>query len=224
MNASATYIEAAQAGVADALKTAAVSGVAPPSYTLGVQAVRNRGYKSRCNSKYKEADPTLSACYILGSIHDKGIENLMKVVNPFNQREQRMDSLLQLPNFTANGDSIASTKRKVAEACDDILLSFHATVMVDKSLHLQSLLENCIGQLVQAKENEKHALELSKKQRQTIKALLESSSRTEERRCRVELSRVDSEKLVHVLAAQMNLEEKSSAALSPTSSVSVHGI
>lgn len=220
MSTSPTYIEAAQAGIADALKTAAVYGVTPPSYTLGLQAVRNCGYETQANSKKDHSDAILSACYILGSVHDQGMQDLMKDVSPINPREQRIASVLQLSSFAAKGDIAAPLKKKAAGICDDILLSFHATIMADRSAHLQSLVENCFAQLVQAKEGGKKALETAEKQHTTIKSLLETNARVEESRRRAEKSRVSSEKLVHLLAAQIDLDEKTSALLPTTRSVS----
>lgn len=210
MNISPAYIEAAQAGIADALKTATVSpDVAAPTYTLGLQAVRN------CSaSKGSEPESVLSACYIIGSIHDQGIHDLMKVVNPGVAAAQRVAFLLELSSFkTASTGITEATKREVASACDDILLAFHATVMADQAVHLHSLLEKCFAQLLQAKGKES-------KQRSTIKALLEAKARADGSRRRVEDSRAQAEKLIQVLGKQLGLEEKSSDVISQITTVS----
>jgi len=208
MNTSTEYIEACESGIAEALKTAAIAGeVLPQTHTLGLQAIRNSGYQSRKASNGNQHENINSACYILGSIHDQAIQDLMKVVNPSNPAEQRVAFLLQLSSFTTVKAGVTATmKRKVAEICDDILLAFNASAMTDHSVRLQSMLENCYGQLLQSKENEK-------KGRATIKALLESKARAEESRRRAEESRVNSEKLIKVLAAQLDLDEKSNSAL-----------
>lgn len=219
MNTSPAYIEAAESGIVDAMKATPVvtcgTGDAPPAFTLGLHAVRNCRYqKSNRPSKENQQDPILSASYILGSIHDQAMQELTKIVNPSNPAEQRIAALLQLSSFTAaNGDVTGTMKRKVAEICDDILLAFHATAMAEQSVQLQSMVENCFAQLLQSKENEKKALEVAKKQSVSIKNLLESKARTDESRRRAEESRLNSEKLIKILAAQLDLEEKSNTAL-----------
>lgn len=218
MDTSPIYIEAAETGIADARSLDARTGGAPKAYTLGLQAVRYCGYKTPTN---RGRNAVSYACYILGSIPDDSIHALMSSVHPSIPTVTRIFSLLDLPAMKSSAKLKGAMKRKTVEICDDILLSFHGTLGANEAANTSQLIEGCYGQLLQAQQVAKKALENCNKKNTTIKALLESKYGAEESRRRAEKSRVARDNLIQALGAQLYVEvEESTAVVSSTTTMS----
>lgn len=203
MNTSPIYIQAAQAGIEDAraYTTATAGNASHNAYTLGLRAVRDCGYQA--NKASKNADPTSAACYIIASIPDDSIHSLLKTVNPSVPYENRIAALLNLPGFKSCTDVKGAMKRKAAETCDDILLTFDGSMADAEAVKLQALLDTCHSQLLQAQDGARKSLAKSNKKSAAIKALLEAKARAEDSRRRAEESRVASENLIQTLGGQL---------------------
>lgn len=230
MNTASLYIQAAAEGAFDARNIQHQSGI-PSVYVLGFEAVRNCGYKHRRFAPWlihKGRDPVAAACYLLASIPDAEIMQLLTIVNPNIPVSTCISALVQSASSTFSARLYkyfegvtgvkVSTKRKIAEISTDILLSFSYSVVISQSIRLQHELQNCTNVLVRTHGRAEQFLGMAnnlvhelRKKDNAIMALLElQSEAVESRICTGEIhARID--KITDMLAHQSGSKNSSNA-------------
>lgn len=184
MNTSSVYIRAAELAVVDAVKSLpADKRFGRATYSFGLDAVRDCGYKTtrvtlsnQGRNDNNDNDPVVSACYIVASIPDHEIVQLLTTVNPGIPSEQRIRSLMNSTAFKARVTKYAAAmKRKIASISADILLSFASRALLKRTAHLQMTLDYRSRELTQLQVG---ALHESTKKGAVISSLLACRTRT----------------------------------------------